>query len=92
MLLFNKYKQSSYLILNNNLDLNLKMSLNIFRVKSLFNHSKRLIRALILIHFYVYNLFPFSQILYRGSARYHIKLDSTVLVVSDGSCLSSYYN
>lgn len=91
MIMLNKYKDSSLLTLNNFLDLNTSVVNNTFRLKSLFNHSKRLIRALLLIHFYIYCIFPFSAILYRGSARYHIKLKSFLLILSDGKCLDSYF-
>lgn len=91
MIIINKYNSSSLLSLNNFVDLNTTDINNTFRLKSLFNHSKRLIRALLLIHFYIYSIFPFSPILYRGTARYHIKLNSIIFVFADSKCLDSYF-
>lgn len=90
MLIFNKYKPSSYLNIENSIDIELSYTDNAFKILSLFNHSKKLIRSLLLLHFYLYTLYPFCSILFRGTARYHIKLDSTILIFIDDKCCDSY--
>lgn len=91
MIIFNKYKPSAYLNLDDTFEFNLSLKLNSFRVLSLFKHSKKLIRSLLLLHFYIYSLYPFCPILFKGSARYHLKLNSCILVISDTDCYDSYF-
>lgn len=91
MLIFNKYKESSYLNLDDIFETSSTIKLNSFRVFSLFKHSKKLIRSLLLLHFYIYSLYPFCPVLFRGSARYHLKLDSLILVITNSDCYENYF-
>jgi len=91
MLIYSKYKTSTYLNLDDTFEIELSVKKNALRVNNLFKHSKRLIRSLLLLYFYIYSLFPFSVILFRGTARYHLKLDSTILVITDTDCYGNYF-
>lgn len=91
MVIFNKYKNLSHLNLDEVFEIQIDTKMNSLRIYSLFKHSKRLIRSLLLLHFYIYSLYPFCPVLFRGSARYHIKLDSTILVITDLDCYDSYF-
>lgn len=91
MIIFNKYKNPLYLNLDNVFDQNLSTEINAYRVLNLFKHSKKLIRSLLLLHYYIYVFYPFCPLLFKGSARYHLKLNSNILVLSDTDCYDSYF-
>lgn len=91
MLIFNKYKEPTYLNLNGIFETESTLKLNAYRIFSLFKHSKKLIRSLILLHFYIYSLYPFCPILFRNTARYHLKLDSSILVITGIDCYDNYF-
>jgi len=91
MLIYSKYKTALYLNMDETFETELSIKTNAFRVNNLFKHSRRLIRSLLLLYFYIYSFQPFSMLLFRGTARYHLKLDSTILVIADTDCYDNYF-
>jgi len=91
MLLYNKYKLFCYLNLEDSFEIELTIENNVYRVNSFFRHSKKLIRSLILLHFYTYILYPFSPLLYRGAAREYLVFDANILLLVSSDCYKSYF-
>lgn len=91
MIMYNKYKIGSYFNLDDlySTDINIKM--NALKVNHLFKFSKRLMRSFILLHFYIYLFFPFSNFVYKNIAKYHLKLDSIVLILANTDCYDNYF-
>lgn len=90
MLIFSKYKESAYFNLDDIFDMSKTVKANLNQIKYLFKYSKKLIRSLLLVFFYVYSFLPFCPVLFRGSARFFLKLDSNLLVITDPDCLDNY--
>lgn len=91
MLIYNKYKPLTYLNMDDVFEIELSIKINAFRVYNLFKHSRKLIRSLLLLYFFIFSFNPFSMILFRGTAKYHIKLESTILVIADTDCYENYF-
>lgn len=91
MVIYNKYKLGSFLNLEDLYSLDVSIKMNALRVNHLFKFSKRLMRSFILLHFYIFTLNPFVNLTYKNIAKYHLKLDSTILTLVNDNCYDNYF-
>lgn len=91
MVVYNKYKLGSFINLEDLFTNNVSIKMNAIRVQHLFKFSKRLMRSFLLLHFYVLSLYPFSIFTYKNIAKYHLKLDSSILTLVGTDCYDNYF-
>ena len=90
MILYNKYKLSSYLNLENSININLLKKFNTLKINYIFKYTRRLIRSILLLNFFIYSVNPFINFFYKNAIKFHLKLEASILMISNAECYDNY--
>ena len=91
-MIFNKYKNSIYIDMKESLDCFSKNLENINSIDYLFNFKKKLARNFLYFFFIIYFLKPFSSFNFYSTPTNHLKIDVSVLLIIENSCMDNFYN
>jgi len=91
MIIYSKYKPSLCLHIENILDHKTRISFNANKINYLFNYKKKIIRPFVYLHFILYSYTPFSQLTFKGSPTFRLKIDFGVMLIIEHNLYENFY-
>lgn len=91
MTIFNKYKSTTYLNINNALMYNFTVKDNSTKINYIFNYTKKLIRTFIYFTFIIFYYTPFSPLNFKGHPMFKLKLDCSILLILGSNWYENFY-